>query len=91
MKHLKLMVLPLVLAACVPAQAPSPAPDGADTCNTAAYEGLIGQPRSALDRMTLPAGARVIGKGDAVTADFSAGRLNFELDAADRVEKTACY
>jgi hypothetical protein len=38
----------------------------------------------------LPAGARVIRPGDAVTEDFSPARLNIDLDATDRIARAWC-
>jgi hypothetical protein len=90
MKHL-LLALPLLLAACVqPAPPVQPEPDP-DLCRASSYQGLVGQPRSVLSTMLLPAGSRVIGPNDAVTADFSPERLNIEIDQGGRIAKIACY
>lgn len=91
MKRL-IIALPLVLAACVqpmpPAQPDITVPDD---CKASTYQGLVGQSRSILTTMMLPAGARVIGYGDPVTADFSPERLNVEIDQGGRISKISCY
>ncbi|SIR06128.1 I78 family peptidase inhibitor [Paracoccus thiocyanatus] len=87
------MLAPLwLLGAC--AQAPAPAPTvgaGAETCPAASFRGLTGQPRGVLDRMTLPAGTRIIGPRDAVTMDYNPGRMNFEIGEDGRIAKLGCY
>lgn len=87
------MLAPLcALAACAEAPPPASAPQpGTDSCNAASFRGLVGQPREVLDRMTLPAGTRIIGPRDAVTMDFSPGRLNFEIGENGRIAKIGCY
>ncbi|UFS65926.1 hypothetical protein LO749_05015 [Paracoccus denitrificans] len=88
-----LLLAPLcALAACVEAMPPAQVPQpGADSCNAASFRGLVGQPRGVLDRMTLPAGTRIIGPRDAVTMDFNAGRMNFEIGEDGRIAKIGCY
>ncbi len=89
MRLIALLSLPLILAACVP-EAPRPdTPDAA--CQAPGYQGLVGQPRAVLAAMLFPAGTRIIGPNDAVTADFRADRLNIEVGANDRIAKVACY
>lgn len=96
MAGMRWIVLPaavLSLAACVPPappEAPQPVPP-ADLCKSADYKGLVGQPRSVLATMLLPAGTRIIGPDDAVTADYRAERLNVEVGAGGRIEQVACY
>lgn len=88
----------LTLAACEVPVAPPAGDTGAgpslpapDLCHAADYKGLVGQPRSVLTTMLLPAGARVIGPDDAVTADFRADRVNIEIGASGRIERVGCY
>lgn len=77
----------LALAACVAEEPPlSPNPD----CGAAGLQDLIGQPASVLDAMRFSQPVRVIRPGQAVTMDYFAGRLNIELDAADRIVRLAC-
>ena len=86
-----LAALPLLaLAACVePVTAPVE-PDR-DNCNASALQGLVGQPKSVLTTMLLPAGTRVINPGDAVTMDFRPDRMNVEIGTNGRIEKIGCY
>lgn len=84
----------LTLGACVqPPEAPQqPVPPvAADLCKAADYKGLVGQPKSVLATMLLPARTRVIGPDDAVTADYRADRLNIEIGASGRIENVSCY
>lgn len=89
MRFLTLLCAPLLLAACVvdePAIPPEP-----DACNAAALQGLVGQPAAAARAMELPAGTRIVGPGDPVTADFRPDRLNIEIGADGRVARVACF
>ena len=88
-----LLLLPvLALSACVEPLPVTPGvPVEADQCNAAGMQGLIGQPKTVLRTMLLPAGTRVIGPGDAVTMDFRPDRMNVEIGPDDRIAKIACY
>lgn len=61
-----------------------------DTCGAAQYAGLIDRPRTSLAGMTLPAGTRVIGPGEAVTTDFDPERLNIEIDGNTDIARIYC-
>lgn len=78
----------LLLAACAPEQAPQ---TPADACGAAGLQGLVGQPRAAVDRMKLPEQTRIIPADSAITADLMPDRLNIELDPAGRVTKVSCF
>ena len=87
-----LAVLPLLaLAACVQPEANSVTKPDPDLCKASGMTGLIGQPKTVLKSMMLPAGSRVIGPNDPVTMDFRPDRLNVEIGADDRIAKIACY
>lgn len=89
---LALILAATALAACEPAYvAPTTPAPAADDCGAAGYQGLIGQPRSALTAMNFPLGTRVIGPEDMVTADFRPDRLNIEYGANDRITKVSCF
>jgi len=86
---------PVEPTAAAPEQTPPtmpPASDPAleDTCNKAQYAALIGKP--ATDPGVPPASAtvRIIKPGDQVTMDFSATRLNIDLDDAGVVTALRC-
>lgn len=92
--RLILMALPLViLAGCTEAQQPAAPglPSGDDACGAKKFEGLVGQPKSVLDGMTLPEGTRVIGPNQPVTMDFRPDRLNIETGKDNRISRVGCY
>ena len=72
-----------LLPACV--AEPQPA-----TCGAEALQGLVGRDKSVLSAMTLPAGTRVIEPWTAVTEDYSAQRLNIDVDARGRITGLWC-
>ena len=84
------------LTACAapmpPAPAPGPAvPDASsDTCGASSRAALIGQPATALERVYILGPVRIIRPGDAVTMDFIDTRINFDLDATDRITRIFC-
>ena len=77
------LALPVLLAACVPGLAPRP------TCDEALYDTEIGRP---LDEIAVDPAltTRVIRPGEAVTEEFSADRLNIEVDGSDRAVRFTC-
>lgn len=79
----------LALAACASAPPGTPAP-GADTCAASPRAGLIGQPATALERVYILGPVRIIRPGDAVTGDVIPRRINFDLDATDRIMRIFC-
>ncbi|SMY08345.1 I78 family peptidase inhibitor [Flavimaricola marinus] len=84
-----------LLAACAPGTAPTP-PGPAipavedDTCGAAPYARLIGQDATALERELIMRQVRVIRPGMVVTMDFSAQRINFEIDDNNRIARIYC-
>ncbi|WP_136683274.1 I78 family peptidase inhibitor [Falsirhodobacter xinxiangensis] len=62
----------------------------APTCQTTQYATLIGQPRSVLSAVTVPAGTRIITPDTAVTMDHNPSRLNIEIDARNRISAVRC-
>ena len=89
MKIIALLPL-LAVVACVEQPVPAAEPD-MDACKASAYQGLVGQPKSVLATMMLPAGSRVVGPTDPITMDFRTERLNVEIGKDDRIAKVACY
>ena len=96
MPRAALFALACVAACAAPDPGPAPAlpspggPQGADTCAMAAHAHLIGVHESAINRASLPAGARVICAACLVTQDYSAQRLNLHLGADGRVGSMRC-
>jgi hypothetical protein len=75
------------LAGCVEPE-PDPMPP---TCGAEGLQGLVGQREEVLASMTFGASAvRVIRPGQAVTMDYSPGRINFELDRTNRIARVFC-
>ncbi|WP_272848199.1 I78 family peptidase inhibitor [Paracoccus saliphilus] len=82
----------LALAACEPVpESSTPELDLPQNCGAEELQDLVGQPKSVLDSKDFPAGTRIIGPGDAVTADYRADRLNIEINRDDRIEKIGCF
>jgi Peptidase inhibitor I78 family len=74
-----------LLAGCVAAEEPD-----ADACGASGMQNLVGQSRDVLAAMTFPAGTRIIEPGMAITEDYSAQRLNIDLDEAGRIARVWC-
>ena len=62
-----------------------------DLCGAAAFRHLVGTAASAIDRSTLPAGARIVTPTTMVTQDFVPTRLNITTDASGNVSSLSCY
>ena len=98
MKHIPFLIALPILAACSvegtdmpPLGLPETEPVAqADTCGAARYAALVGQPKSVVDRTTVPAGTRVILPGTAVTMDYREERLNVLIDGNAAVERVYC-
>jgi len=61
-----------------------------DTCQMAAHRHLVGTDGGAIQQSSLPAGARIICHGCAVTLDYRAERLNVELAEDGKVARLRC-
>ncbi|MGC1496239.1 MAG: I78 family peptidase inhibitor [Sulfitobacter sp.] len=61
---------------------------GADTCNAAAYAGMIGQ--DAVVSLSIPDPKREYRIGEPVTSDFNAQRVNIKLDDTDVIIGIDC-
>lgn len=87
MKLIGMVVVAVALTGCVrPATAPH---EDADTCGAQAATALVG---GALPKgFAPPVPSRVFRSGDALTMDFRAERINYELDPASlRVVRVFC-
>lgn len=82
-----LIVSALFLAACETQVAEAPVEDA---CGAADLQHLVGTPASGAEEVAAPGSVRMIRPGDAVTMDYRADRLNFELDAEDRIDRVYC-
>lgn len=77
----------VTLSACVAAPTP---PDPETACGAAGFQGLVGQSGQIARLLVLEAPIRVIPPNSAVTMDYRPERINFELDAADRITAVRC-
>jgi hypothetical protein len=95
------LLLPLLAAACMPAQPPgdpadSPQERGAGkACNAANAKRLVGRLRSdaagaEARRLTGAAALRWVPMGAMVTMDYRPDRLNLHLDKDGRILSLAC-
>lgn len=91
----------LALAACAPGASVPPGADpmpdvpilpsvADDTCNANNFAAQIGQPATSLERVLILGPVRVIRPDTMVTMDFSEGRINFGVDASDRIVRIYC-
>jgi hypothetical protein len=79
-------VLAAVLAGCGAGFAEGPE----DSCGAVPFQILIGQPGAVAEALEFDRPKRVIPEGSAVTMDFLPERINFDLDAADRIARIYC-
>lgn len=87
-------VLVAGLAGCVvtpePPVGPLPPEPAPDACGASGAQGLVGLDESVLATMKFRQPVRVLRPGMAVTMDYSAERLNIEVDAAGRIIRVSC-
>lgn len=90
------MVLVLAAAACVPvsppyAGDPDPFPGNAvNACGALDLQYLVGAPARDLDAIQFNKPVRVIYPDTAVTMDYNADRLNFEVNRSGRIARVTC-
>ena len=85
------LVAPLALAACMTTETEAPTVHVADNaCNLQSYIHLVGQPASVLDGMTLPENKRILRPNQPMTMDMRADRINFIIDAGEKIESIYC-
>ena len=87
-----LLALPVALMGCLPepeppATEPSPIEDA---CGASGLQDLVGQSAKVLETMRFAHTVRVIRPGMAVTMDYSAERLNIEINEAEIISRVSC-
>ena len=82
-------VVSLAVQACAAPPEPKPGQQGT-SCGADKLGGLVGQNISVLDSMEISAPCRIIGPDMAVTMDYSAERLNLDIDGKDRIVRIWC-
>lgn len=76
-----------LMAACATDTSETPLEDA---CGAASLSEFVGQERSALAARTFPDSTRFIAPDTAITMDYRAERLNFDLDGADVIIRIWC-
>lgn len=76
------------LAACM--ETPASGVPEEDQCGASALQGLVGKPGTVLETMRFDKPLRVLRPGMAVTMDYSAERLNIELNDANVISRVSC-
>jgi hypothetical protein len=89
---LKPVLLPVALSLALAACAPVVVVPGGDTdaCGASSFQNLVGQHQSVLDGLRFSQPVRIIPEDGVVTMDYSATRLNFQLDGAGRIVRIYC-
>lgn len=99
MRLFPLAAVPLIaLVACDPYPTPrsgtqkpsTPTIHDLSACDADQYRGLIGQDATALERVLILQPVRVIRPGQAITMDYMERRINFDVDANNRVVNIHC-
>ncbi len=83
-QRIAVLAVMLALSACI---------DSAEAealCGADELQDLVGQPATRLETMRFGTEVRVIHPGMAVTMDYSAGRLNIDVDAAGSIVRVYC-
>lgn len=60
------------------------------SCGMEHFQHHVGQPRVSIDRLTLPANYRVVGRYTRVTMEFRPARLTIRIADDDTVESMTC-
>lgn len=89
MKRLSPAFLAVVGASALLAGCVAAAPTQPD-CDASGLQSYVGEPRSVLAAMTLPAPVRIIEPGMVVTMEFNPKRLNFVIGEDGRIERIYC-
>jgi hypothetical protein len=85
------LLIPVGLMACVEVPLPgAPAPIE-NACGAAELQDLVGRDAAVLQTMRFGQTVRIIRPGMAVTADYSAERLNIEIDGRETIVRVSCY
>lgn len=86
-----LLCAALIMAGCVPTLQPPAEPLPTETtCGAADLQALVGQPAKVLQTMRFGQQVRIIRPGMAVTADYSATRLNIDINANEKISRVYC-
>ena len=78
------------LAACIDEDPQDVENKGSETCDPAAFEFLIGQPKEALEGVLTPESVRVLGENAPMTMDHRPDRLNVFHNESGEIVKVSC-
>ena len=79
-----------LLAACIDEDPQDVEIRGSKTCDPAAFEFLIGQPKEAIEGVLTPETVRVLGENAPMTMDHRPERLNVFHDETGEIVKVSC-
>lgn len=97
--YMKKFLVLMALTGCTvaPGVGPQPTPIGDtlptgvdDTCGAQRYHTLRGQDATALERILIMGQVRVLRPDTIATQDYRPERLNFHIDANERIERISC-
>jgi hypothetical protein len=83
-------IIPFLLLSACAATVPSVPEAQHDTCNAGRHADLVGQDATALERVLILGMVRVIRPDDIVTMDLRAERINFKIDAVEKITAITC-
>lgn len=88
---MKRIFLFVILAGCTGDLISDPLPEiGEDTCNANQYSALIGQDVTALEKVLILGPVRLIRPNTAMTMDYVAQRINFEITKDEKIARITC-
>lgn len=81
----------VLLTGCVPETGPSaPANTVPAACGAAELQNMVGMPASAAETATFQQTTRFIRPMTPITEDYSEERLNFDIDANEKISRIWC-
>ncbi|MGL4311025.1 MAG: I78 family peptidase inhibitor [Paracoccaceae bacterium] len=81
----------VLFAGCVPETGPSaPANTVPAACGAAELQNMVGMPASAAETATFRQTTRIIRPMTPITEDYSEERLNFDIDANEKISRIWC-
>lgn len=85
------LVAAMMLTGCVPDTGPSaPANPVPTACDAAEWQEFVGQPVHGLETATWEQPVRFIRPMTPITEDYSEERLNFDIDANEKISRIWC-
>lgn len=79
-----------LLAGCEPMGVPVVDQPSPNQCGAYDLQYLVGSPDTVLETIRFAGPVRIIPQGSAMTMDYNAGRINFELDRYRMISRVFC-